>query len=67
MHCEDCADSYCEVCFAAQHRKGSRKHHKQKALEVKQREPKQEKATVNGTSGDEEVCPLRDLESSYMF
>lgn len=25
--CETCSDPYCEVCFAAQHRKGSRKKH----------------------------------------
>ena len=27
VRCETCADDYCEVCFAAQHRKGSRKGH----------------------------------------
>ncbi|KAF8494190.1 hypothetical protein F5888DRAFT_1617103 [Russula emetica] len=27
VRCETCADDYCEVCFAAQHRKGSRKKH----------------------------------------
>ncbi|KAI9510542.1 hypothetical protein F5148DRAFT_1178572 [Russula earlei] len=27
LHCEPCADNYCEVCFAALHRKGSRKRH----------------------------------------
>ncbi|PPQ63131.1 hypothetical protein CVT24_005771 [Panaeolus cyanescens] len=31
--CETCADSYCEVCFAAQHRKGSRKSHVMRPLE----------------------------------
>jgi hypothetical protein len=25
--CDACADNYCEVCFAAQHRKGSREKH----------------------------------------
>ncbi|KAG5649776.1 hypothetical protein H0H81_002074 [Sphagnurus paluster] len=30
--CESCSDSYCEVCFAAQHRKGSRKRHAVKPL-----------------------------------
>ena len=28
LRCEDCTDVYCEVCYAAQHRKGSRKSHK---------------------------------------
>ena len=30
--CETCSDPYCEVCFAAQHRKGSRKKHIVKPL-----------------------------------
>jgi hypothetical protein len=30
--CETCADNYCEVCFLAQHRKGSRKRHAVKPL-----------------------------------
>ncbi|KAG6861870.1 hypothetical protein C0995_011167 [Termitomyces sp. Mi166 len=30
--CETCSDAYCEVCFAAQHRKGSRRQHKSKPL-----------------------------------
>ncbi|KAI0787179.1 hypothetical protein BC629DRAFT_1735323 [Irpex lacteus] len=34
LHCEACADDYCEVCFAAQHRKGSRKSHAAKPLSV---------------------------------
>ncbi|TEB30057.1 hypothetical protein FA13DRAFT_1755222 [Coprinellus micaceus] len=31
--CENCDDKYCEVCFASQHRKGSRKSHTTKLLE----------------------------------
>lgn len=27
VHCSICSDNFCEVCFAAQHRKGSRKRH----------------------------------------
>lgn len=30
--CDKCADKYCEVCFAAQHRKGSRKTHVAKPI-----------------------------------
>ncbi|KAH7923662.1 hypothetical protein BV22DRAFT_1036079 [Leucogyrophana mollusca] len=30
--CDTCADNYCEVCFAAQHRKGSRKAHASRPL-----------------------------------
>ncbi|KAF6762017.1 hypothetical protein DFP72DRAFT_877769 [Ephemerocybe angulata] len=33
--CENCGDPYCEVCFAAQHRKGSRKTHTTKPIEKK--------------------------------
>ncbi|THH12268.1 hypothetical protein EW145_g116 [Phellinidium pouzarii] len=41
VHCEDCADDYCEVCFAAQHRKGTRQQHTQKPLDLKQGERKE--------------------------
>lgn len=44
MLCETCADPYCEVCFAAQHRKGSRKQHTVKPLASK----KGVKVKVNG-------------------
>ena len=33
VFCENCSDNYCEVCFAAQHRKGSRKGHVMKLLD----------------------------------
>ncbi|KAF8471389.1 hypothetical protein DFH94DRAFT_674398 [Russula ochroleuca] len=32
VRCETCSDDYCEVCFSAQHRKGSRKKHTSTAL-----------------------------------
>lgn len=32
VRCETCADVFCEVCYAAQHRKGSRKLHVVKPL-----------------------------------
>ncbi|KAE9386766.1 hypothetical protein BT96DRAFT_927997 [Gymnopus androsaceus JB14] len=34
VFCEECADPYCNVCYSAQHRKGSRKTHKTKPLET---------------------------------
>ncbi|KAJ1560120.1 hypothetical protein HK096_009927, partial [Nowakowskiella sp. JEL0078] len=34
LFCEQCADDYCSVCYASQHRKGSRKKHSSKKLEV---------------------------------
>ncbi|KAJ6451499.1 hypothetical protein C8R47DRAFT_1170128 [Mycena vitilis] len=33
VRCETCADVFCDVCFASQHRKGSRKLHVVKPLE----------------------------------
>jgi hypothetical protein len=44
VFCEICSDPYCEVCFAAQHRKGSRKQHTVKHLASKEGV----KAEVNG-------------------
>ncbi|KAI0797012.1 hypothetical protein C8Q75DRAFT_743038 [Abortiporus biennis] len=46
LHCETCADDFCEVCFAAQHRKGSRKRHATKPLEHK----REKKAKVEPTT-----------------
>ncbi|TFY82704.1 hypothetical protein EWM64_g1302 [Hericium alpestre] len=55
VHCETCQDDYCEVCFAAQHRKGSRKRHATKLLaQQPEKKPKlsanDEKSTE--TTGD---------------
>ncbi|KAG8758943.1 hypothetical protein FRC11_002833 [Ceratobasidium sp. 423] len=36
VYCETCADDFCDVCFEAQHRKGTRKLHKSRALESAQ-------------------------------
>ncbi|EJD01551.1 uncharacterized protein FOMMEDRAFT_111459 [Fomitiporia mediterranea MF3/22] len=54
VNCEQCADNYCEVCFAAQHRKGTRKQHMQKLLMVKQRRAKRAKVLENGTTGKDD-------------
>lgn len=32
VHCEQCTDDYCSVCFASIHRKGTRKGHTQKVI-----------------------------------
>ncbi|KAI0355352.1 hypothetical protein OH77DRAFT_1589828 [Trametes cingulata] len=32
VFCETCSDNFCEVCFAAQHRKGTRKRHATRPL-----------------------------------
>ncbi|KAG7097356.1 hypothetical protein E1B28_004707 [Marasmius oreades] len=61
--CEQCADSFCEVCFAAQHRKGSRKSHNTKLLRdlkdpsPQKKEPNEADADVSmeiGTDNDSE-------------
>ncbi|KAF7302069.1 B box-type domain-containing protein [Mycena indigotica] len=46
VSCETCADVFCEVCYASQHRKGSRQKHVMKPLSV------QEKKKVNGSVAD---------------
>ncbi|PPQ75909.1 hypothetical protein CVT26_000174, partial [Gymnopilus dilepis] len=48
--CVTCGDPYCEVCFAAQHRKGSRKKHTVKKLSAQEK-----KADANGTAASSEV------------
>ncbi|KAH8118638.1 hypothetical protein DFH11DRAFT_690550 [Phellopilus nigrolimitatus] len=52
--CENCVDNYCEVCFAAQHRKGSRKQHKQKPLVLRQIAQKKANASRDGKKDDGE-------------
>lgn len=50
--CDKCGDSYCEVCFAALHRKGTRRDHKARPLprfQVKeQEESANTRVNVNG-------------------
>ncbi|KAJ8515796.1 hypothetical protein ONZ45_g6835 [Pleurotus djamor] len=55
--CETCLDKFCEVCFAAQHRKGSRKRHATKPLahiksNKKAKTENGSVATTSGTNGD---------------
>ncbi|KAL4081405.1 hypothetical protein V8B97DRAFT_1863025 [Scleroderma yunnanense] len=52
LHCDGCQDDYCEVCFAAQHRKGTRRKHIAKPLvAMSQRNPKDDRT---GESTDNE-------------
>lgn len=54
--CETCADNYCEVCFAAQHRKGSRKGHVVKPLNSQRgKKPKHSQNGSNVSNGNSEV------------
>ncbi|PFH51346.1 hypothetical protein AMATHDRAFT_59428 [Amanita thiersii Skay4041] len=58
--CETCSDAYCEVCFAAQHRKGTRKRHAVKPLAEQKPEKKAkiddkmdvENPAANGATAD---------------
>jgi len=58
VHCESCMDNFCDVCFASQHRKGSRKQHKTKPLAAaKSSKPQPTASTANGD--DDEVGRFR--------
>lgn len=64
VYCETCTDNFCEVCFAAQHRKGTRKQHKTKPLTLgKVKKPRPTTASPsNGTPAnghDDEVGSFR--------
>ncbi|KZT71502.1 hypothetical protein DAEQUDRAFT_665907 [Daedalea quercina L-15889] len=48
--CETCNDEFCEVCFTAQHRKGSRKRHATKPLKIVRSEKKAK--LQEGVSGE---------------
>ncbi|KAI0043127.1 hypothetical protein FA95DRAFT_440752 [Auriscalpium vulgare] len=54
VHCETCADNYCEVCFAAQHRKGARKRHASAPLAGQQ---KKAKVAQNGSASTSTAAP----------
>ncbi|TFK66561.1 hypothetical protein BDN72DRAFT_823216 [Pluteus cervinus] len=69
--CETCGDVFCEVCFSAQHRKGSRKEHKTKPLAksgpsqdskvAKSEKPGAEKSATDDKSNKGE--PAMDVDS----
>ena len=65
MLCETCSDSYCEVCFAAQHRKGSRKKHTVRPLASK----KGVKVEINGEATAAKAStdgePVSDVSSIF--
>ncbi|KAJ3255634.1 hypothetical protein HK103_006159 [Boothiomyces macroporosus] len=74
VFCEQCTDDYCEVCFAGQHRKGTRTKHTVKRLKpVETEEKKSLKASImrvfsskkssSGTSLNE----LNDTETAEDF
>ena len=61
VHCETCDDDYCEVCFSAQHRKGSRKRHPAKSLADGEKTPSKpaKNGVANGKPNGQDVRFLR--------
>ncbi|CAE6442703.1 unnamed protein product [Rhizoctonia solani] len=53
VFCETCADDFCDVCYEAQHRKGTRKMHKSRPLETSQPAPASTTAPTPIDSGTE--------------
>lgn len=68
VYCESCTDNFCEVCFAAQHRKGSRKQHRTKLLTAgKVKKPQPPASSSNGalTNGHDDEASL--LRHTFQF
>ncbi|CUA69192.1 UPF0652 protein [Rhizoctonia solani] len=75
VYCEACADDFCEVCFEAQHRKGTRKLHKSRPLSV-QPAPKptttadpeqsddQAEVEVDDTPEEQDTPPIAESSSA---
>ncbi|CAE6410694.1 unnamed protein product [Rhizoctonia solani] len=75
VYCEACADDFCEVCFEAQHRKGTRKLHKCRPLSV-QPAPKptttadpeqsddQAEVEVDDTPEEQDTPPIAESSSA---
>ena len=62
--CETCSDPYCEVCFASQHRKGSRKKHIVKPLASKKgvkEEVNGEATAANASANGEQVSDVSKI------
>ncbi|VDC02131.1 unnamed protein product [Peniophora sp. CBMAI 1063] len=58
IHCDTCEDNFCDVCFHAQHRKGSRKRHATTPLAENPRKRQQiakPKTEANGADADEDM------------
>ncbi|TDL29668.1 hypothetical protein BD410DRAFT_736748 [Rickenella mellea] len=57
VFCETCVDNYCEVCFAALHRKGTRKGHTSRSSKTgpSKRKEVQENGTANGQVDSEDM------------
>ncbi|KAH9854994.1 hypothetical protein C2E23DRAFT_883533 [Lenzites betulinus] len=64
VFCESCSDNFCEVCFAAQHRKGSRKRHATRPLAGPhgKKAKTEEGKPANGAANGDEMHVVDDVE-----
>ncbi|KAF8214028.1 hypothetical protein K438DRAFT_1660669 [Mycena galopus ATCC 62051] len=61
VRCETCADVFCEVCYAAQHRKGSRKLHVVKPLSTEEK-PKPTPGAATEAAKDPDAMDADDSD-----
>ncbi|KAK7049707.1 hypothetical protein VNI00_005738 [Paramarasmius palmivorus] len=59
--CEQCADAFCEVCFAAQHRKGTRKGHKTK--QIRSLKDAKDEVSMDSSQVEEESMDIEEEDS----
>ena len=55
LYCASCQDNYCSLCFQAQHRKGTRKHHAFVTFENKQQQKKESYALLEKVQASENI------------
>ena len=60
IHCQECCDDFCQVCFTHQHRKGSRRKHSFKLLNQEKTAQKQEASVAPQTA--QEFIEQVDME-----
>ncbi|KAH7333769.1 hypothetical protein B0J17DRAFT_676790 [Rhizoctonia solani] len=65
VFCETCADDFCDVCYEAQHRKGTRKLHKSRPLEPSQPAPASTTAPTPAEPGIEDEA--KDTEDGDLL
>ncbi|KAG6335288.1 hypothetical protein ID866_3792 [Astraeus odoratus] len=64
LRCNECQDDYCEVCYAAQHRKGMRKKHAAKPIIAKPPKPHPPSRNEESVPADDERCKNEEADSS---
>ncbi|KIY73847.1 hypothetical protein CYLTODRAFT_433924 [Cylindrobasidium torrendii FP15055 ss-10] len=61
VFCDNCSDAYCEVCYASQHRKGGRKTHVVRRLEV-ERDAAAKEAPPSPSKMEVDAVPTEDSD-----